>query len=110
MTLEKGSVSIQAKNGANLCALVLCLAALIYLLCGTFLRTRRAAPQFAAIPVVDGHEPLFSGSGFSKNAFFPSTSQPSFKGPLNLYGSWLGSDGTTGSVVSRWFRAAPHFK
>lgn len=44
------------------------------------------------------------------DAVYPTTSRPSFRGSLNLYGSWLGSDKTVGSVVSRWFRAEPHFK
>src|SRR5690349_19558484 len=101
--------SVSGRSAADLLVLVLCLSSIAYLLCGSMLHLTRESqptPLARAFP----REPPVTGTGFAKNAISTATQLPGIRGPLNIYGSWLGTDASVGSIRTAWYRAVPHFQ
>jgi hypothetical protein len=61
------------------------------------------------IPAFNSTQLALEGNGFARNAFYPSTLAAPYRGSINFYGSWIGSDGSTGTTHTGWFRAVPKF-
>ena len=96
-------------RGPDIIAILFCLAALAFLLCGIWVRPGRVAPTVAPLAAVDPRTPLLSGAGFAKDAVYFSVARPAVHGNLQLFGSWTGTDKSVGSVRTRWYRAVRRF-
>jgi len=58
------------------------------------------------------HPPLTepsAGDGFADNAVYPTTRRPLLSAGVKLVGSWLGSNESTGALVSPWFQTDKPF-
>lgn len=86
------------------------LAALLFLLSGFLKPGKQVPPRISPLPLETASSPLVSGSGFSDDGVFPTTTRESFGGDLRKFGSWLGSDASVGTTRSGWFRATPKFR
>ncbi len=47
--------------------------------------------------------PVINGRGFRENAVYPTTDASRIPAGITVYGSWLGSDASTGSVTTAWY-------
>ncbi len=103
----EGAVRISTR--ADEVALVFSVAAIAFLLCGNLVHINRIRLQVSPLNAINPSEPLISGSGFASNAVYPTTSAPSTRGSLRIFGSWLGSDNSTGSVRTTWYKPVPEF-
>ncbi len=50
---------------------------------------------------------MLTGTGFASEAVYPTIPKPAVNGSLRFYGSYLGTDASTGSVYTQWYRPAP---
>ena len=101
--------SASSRSAADLLVLVLCLSSIAYLLCGSMLHLTRESQATPLARVFPG-EPPVTGTGFAKNAISAATPLPGIRGPVSIYGSWLGTDASVGSIRTAWYRAVPHFQ
>lgn len=53
--------------------------------------------------------PVIAGTGFQRNAAYPSTPEPVFDTDALRYGSYLGGDGSMGQVTTRWYECQERF-
>lgn len=86
-----------------------CVAAAAFLLSGSFLHVRNAPLRVSVLGSENPNAAPIMGAGFAPNAVYSSTKPPALEGSVKLYGSWVGSDASVGSVHTQWFRAVPHF-
>jgi hypothetical protein len=100
---------LSAFTMADRVAIAFCLAAIAFLSCGNLVHIERVRQQVSSLSPIDPRESLLSGTGFARNAVYPTTVLPSFKGDLKFYGSWLGSNTPTGVVHTPWYRPVPQF-
>ncbi len=105
----KSIYRIRIRTGSDQLAVIFCLAAVAFLLCGNLVHLNRIRLHVASLYPLDANEPLISGSGFASNAVYPTTTLPPLQGNLKLYGSWLGSNNPTGSAHSPWYPASAKF-
>jgi hypothetical protein len=95
---------------ANKLAEIVWVLAVFFAAAGSMVHTRPAAIWGATLPPVDSREPAISGDGFGLNAVFPGVaSPPPVKGGIELYGSAVNGDASTGQVRTRWYRPASTF-
>lgn len=93
----------------DVAALLLCLISVGFLVTSAFVHSRRVAQIVSPLSASDPQEPALSGHGFAQNAVYGSTPLPPVSGDIKLYGSWLGTDQSVGSVHTAWYRATPRF-
>jgi hypothetical protein len=65
------------------------------------------APKAQPLPVVSGA--LSLGSGFRPDAAYSTTDRSNIPAGIKVYGSWLGSDTSTGSASTPWYAPTPTF-
>jgi len=66
-------------------------------------------PVPRALPLLPTNGTLSLSSGFKSDAVYTSTDRTNVPAGVNLYGSWLGSDNSTGSASTAWYAATPKF-
>lgn len=86
-----------------------CIAALLFVVAGGAIQIRSPFLKVSALQPLQSHEPAIQGTGFAPNAVYPTTPFPADRGNVAFYGSWIGSDKSTGSAYTRWFSVVPRF-
>lgn len=97
------------RTWADFVFFALCALTLAYLLSGLLLPARRAGLPVAPLHVIDATASDFTGAGFARDAVFPSVLPPQLSTPVSFFGSWIGSDASTGTAQSGWYRGAHRF-
>lgn len=101
-------LNLSSSNYQKLITIALILITIIYSLSGVFYPTERQKLSTRAIqPVGDNAKAQLVG--FAQEAVYPTTQNHNIIDNIKLYGSWLGSDRTTGTASSTWYRATNHF-
>lgn len=95
--------------GADILALGFCIAAIAFVIWGSMRPLKPHTPEVFALSLADASRPPLSGSGFAADAVFKSTVKPSITGSLGFYGSWMGTDTSTGSVHTAWYLPVRRF-
>lgn len=92
-------------------SVVFFISALCLTLFGSILRPLPASQSVLPLPAIpsasDQSSTALEGSGFVPDGVFPTTQTPPLNASMRLFGSWLKSDDSTGSVTTRWFRPQP---
>lgn len=97
------------RTWADFLFFALCALTLAYLLSGLLLPARRAGFPVTPLPAIDAKASNFTGAGFAPDAVFPSLLPPQLSAPVSFFGSWIGSDASTGTARSGWYRGAHRF-
>jgi hypothetical protein len=84
-------------------ATIFLFGSLFYLLAGRFWPIDHSV---SALPRLDSAEPA-GNVGFIPNGVYPTT--PALGGHLKTYGSWVGSDASTGRMATPWYVPANRF-
>ncbi len=63
-------------------------------------------PSEVARPLSPMTAPAIAGSGYAANSVYPSTDASQVPPNVKLYGTWMGSDASTGSATTAWYAAA----
>lgn len=99
----------QNSTKPRVASITLCIAAISFLVWGCITSLKRQSVAVSALHVMDLSQPKLEGTGFATNAVYRSTISPSVTGSLAFYGSWLGTDASTGSVHTAWYLPIPRF-
>ena len=75
------------RSAADFLAVAFAVAAVIFLLCGSFCRVKHPRLIASALASADPRQPPIEGSGFALNAVYPATRPFDIVGNVKLYGS-----------------------
>ncbi len=92
---------------ADRIAILSCALALMFIIIASSVSNKPPEVDAAPLPAVNPHEPAFTGSGFATNAGTPGLTS-SVRG-VDLYGSRVWGDLSTGTIRTRWYRPVPSF-
>ncbi len=78
-----------------------------FVLAGASVKLQRSKLDVAALRPID-NGPGIAGSGFALNSVYPTVEEARVRGGIQFYGSWMGSDASTGSAHSGWYDIRPN--
>ncbi len=94
----------------NRLALAICVLALAFVVVGASVSVAPVAIKASPLTAVDPQEPALTGDGFAPNAVFTIVAPPpAIDNKVELYGSAVNGDASTGTVRSRWYRPVSFF-
>ncbi len=101
------SLSLRSRGWGDLVCLCLCFLSFAFLLAGKLIPPVRSGFRLTPLMPSVGGSASISGSGFAADAVYPETLKPITRGAIKFYGSWIGSDASTGSAHSAWYDVKP---
>ncbi len=104
-----GTVPVAKMKNVDRIAVAFCLAALLYVVTGFCSRGNPKTIIPDVIKQLNLAEPVLSGRAFALHAIPDFPRPEEVKGPLALYGSFVGGGDSMGSVRSASFKAVPDF-
>jgi hypothetical protein len=94
----------------NVLAIVVSLAALLYLFAGHLKIDQLSLPRLTPVPTEDhAGEILLSHDGYRENAVYDGVLPSRIGQNVRRFGSWVAGDSSVGKAVTTWFPRVPSF-
>ncbi len=93
----------------NSLPVLLSLGALLFLLSGHLRQVKPAVDLITPLETENQSAFVVSQDGFAENGVYFTMAQPRIGPNVKRFGSWLGSDASTGKAQSAWFHWTPNF-